>query len=482
MTIDPRATPHPDPAEVDPPESETVPDGPPDAARARATPARTAAGDPADGGRDAVLAAEEIIDADREGDRPFAPGTARAALSYAAFRRVYAGWLASNIGTWMQNVVLTQWAFFLTKSPTFVSIVIFAQLGPLLLFSLVGGSLADRFDRRKLMIIASSEQLVFAMALAWIGTHENPSLPGIVACVFAIGMGQALAGPTFSSVLPNLVERRDIPGAVSLTSANMNLSRVIGAALGPLVFAQLGVSWVFAINGLTYLFIVLGIWTIRVPKVAIDPGAPSGLRRVLQGFSVARHDLVVRKVLVTCTVFSFFCLIFIGQMPTVAVDNLGIGETSPLYGALYATFGFGALLGALSIGTVFAGKELARIVRIGLIGFSILLAVFALVRAPGPAFVIIAPLGFFYFMVITGLSTVLQKQIDDRTRGRVMALWIMAFGGTVPIGNLVFGPIVEHTSISAAMLVGVVVAVGLVLYFRLGDAETMDLGAEPATA
>ncbi|MEZ5144228.1 MAG: MFS transporter [Acidimicrobiales bacterium] len=427
-----------------------------------------------------VVETEEIIDAEREGDRPFAPGTARAALSYSGFRRVYTGWLASNVGSWMQNVVLTQWAYYLTKSPTFVSIVIFAQLGPLLLFSLIGGSLADRFDRRVLMIGASLEQLAFALALAWIGTSPDPSRLGIIACVFAIGMGQALAGPTFSSVLPNLVERRDIPGAVSLTSANMNLSRVIGAAIGPFVFARLGVSWVFAINGLTYLFIVAGIWTVRVPRVVVDPNAPSGWRRVLQGFSVARHDLVVRRVLVTCTVFSFFCLIFIGQMPTLAVDNLGIGETSPTYGWLYATFGFGALLGALSIGTVFAGRELTRLVRVGLIGFSILLAVFALQRSASTAFPVIALLGFFYFLVITGLSTVLQQQVDDRTRGRVMALWIMAFGGTVPIGNLVFGPIVEATSITAVMLVGVVVAVGLVLYFRI-DAADAD-AVEPAVA
>ncbi len=427
-----------------------------------------------------VVETEEIIDADREGDRPFAPGTARAALSYPAFRRVYTGWLASNVGSWMQNVVLTQWAYFLTKSPTFVAVVVFAQLGPLLLFSLVGGSLADRFDRRTLMIIASLEQLTFALALAWIGTSPEPSKVGIVACVFAIGMGQALAGPTFSSVLPNLVERRDIPGAVSLTSANMNLSRVIGAAIGPFLFARFGVSWVFAINAVTYLFIVAGIWTVRVPKVVVDPNAPSGWRRVLQGFTIARRDRIVGRVLVTCTVFSFFCLIFIAQMPTVAVDNLGIGETSPTYGWLYATFGVGALFGALSIGTVFAGREIARLVRVGLIGFSVLLAVFALLRSAAAAFPVVVLLGFFYFMVITGLSTVLQQQIDDRTRGRVMALWIMAFGGTVPIGNLVFGPIVEATSITAVMLLGVVVAVGLVAYFRIDEAGAE--AVEPAVA
>lgn len=414
---------------------------------------------------------EDIEDAELEGDRPFAAGTARAALSYQAFRRVYAGSVASNVGSWMQNVVLGQYAYFLTKSPQFVAVMGFAQLGPLLLLSLIGGSLADRFDRRKLLMVVSVEQALAAFVLAGIALSPNPSKVALVAAVFAVGVGQAVAGPTFASVLPSLVEKRDLAGAVSLTSVNMNLSRVVGAAIGPFVFATFGVSWVFAINALTYFFIIAGVATVAIPSPAPQVGGPSGWRRVVAGFGVARRDPIITRVLVTVATFSFFSLVFITQMPTLADVNLGIAEKSPTYGWLYATFGLGAMAGALSVGTFFANRDHGRLVRVGLVAFSGCLAVFALLRHPPPAFPVALVLGFVYFMVITSLSTVLQTRLDDANRGRVMAIWIMAFGGTVPIGNLAFGPVIEITSITTVMLIGAAVALALSFYARVSEQD-----------
>ena len=140
-----------------------------------------------------ALVVDEAEEAELEGDRPFAPGTAMAALASPPFRRVWGGWLASNIGTWMQNVVLQAYAYNLTGSATFVSIVVFAQLGPLLLFSLIGGSLADRFDRRRLIVVLTLEQLTFAVVLALIGRSADPNKAALVVAIFAIGIGQALS-------------------------------------------------------------------------------------------------------------------------------------------------------------------------------------------------------------------------------------------------------------------------------------------------
>jgi predicted MFS family arabinose efflux permease len=411
--------------------------------------------------------AEDVEDAELEGDRPFAPGTARAALSYSGFRRVFAGSAASNVGSWMQNVVLGQYAYLLTKSPQFVAIMGFAQLGPLLLLSLVGGSLADRFDRRKLLMVVSVQQALAALVLAFIALDPDPSRLALVLAVFTVGIGQAIAGPTFASVLPSLVDKRDLAGAVSLTSVSMNLSRVVGAAIGPFVFAAVGVSWVFVINAATYFFIIAGVATVTIPSPARQQGGPTGLRRVLSGFGVARRDPIIGRILITVSVFSFFSLVFITQMPTLADVNLGIADKSPVYGWLYATFGIGAMTGALSVGTVFAGWDYGKLVRWGLLAFGACLTTFALLRSPWPAFPVALTLGFVYFMVITSLSTVLQSRLDDANRGRVMAIWIMAFGGTVPIGNLAFGPVIEATSITFAMLIGAAVAVGLSFYARV---------------
>lgn len=420
------------------------------------------------------LTVEDVEDAELEGDRPIRSGTAAAALRYSGFRRVFAGSVASNIGSWMQNVVLTAYAYSLTKSASFVAIMGFAQLGPLLFVSLIGGSLADRFDRKKLLIIVSVQQAAFAFALAWVATNPDPSRAALVAIVFAIGMGQAVAGPTFASVLPSLVKPQDLTGAVSLTSANMNLSRMIGAALGPLVYAKWGVPWVFAANAATYFFIIAGVATVDIPRPQITPGGPTGVRRLLGGFTVAAHDRTIARVLITLSVFSFFSLVFVVQMPTIANANLGINEKSFEYGLLYGTFAFGAMIGALSVGTFLAGRNLEKLVRFGLVGFAAMLTAFALWRSPGPAYPTVFILGFFYFMVITSLSTVLQSRLDNNNRGRVMAIWIMAFGGTVPIGNLVAGPIIDATTITDVMLFGALVAIGLVFYARF---DTSALGS-----
>jgi MFS family permease len=417
---------------------------------------------------------EDIEDADLEGDRVIEGGAIKA-LGYKGFRRVYLSSFGSNIGTWMQNVVLIAYATRI-GGPSYAGIVGFAQLGPLLFVSLIGGSLADRFDRRKLLMIASLQQAAFAFALAWVARDPNPSQVLLVLLVFAIGMGQAIAGPTFSSVLPSLVEKKDLPGAVSLTSANMNLSRMIGAVLGAFVYAQYGVVWVFVANALTYFIIIGGVATVDIPRAEHKAGDPTGWRRVVSGFGIARRDPIILRVLVTLTAFSFCCLVFVVQMPEAAA-NFGLDSKSAAYGWLYATFAAGAFTGAISVGSVFVGRDLGRLVRIGLIGFSACLTAYSLWRTPAPAYPTAFLVGFFYFLTITSLSTILQGRLDNNNRGRVMAIWIMAFGGTVPIGALVAGPLIERFGMTDVMLFGALAALALVPYARVRHKDVREVEA-----
>jgi predicted MFS family arabinose efflux permease len=172
----------------------------------------------------------------------------------------------------------------------------------------------------------------------------------------------------------------------------------------------------------------------------------------------------VRRALISLTVFSLLCLPFTGQMPTIAAENLGLRPKSLAYGVLYATFGLGAVLGAVSIGTFLAGRSKAKIMRNGLAVFAVALAAFGLTRTAWPAYPIVLIIGFAYFATVTSLNTVLQEHLDDRVRGRVMSLWLMAFGGTVPLGLLAAGPVAEATSITVVLLYGAAVAAGLAVY------------------
>ncbi len=399
------------------------------------------------------------------GGRP--PSPARAALAHRDFRIVFLGSFASSIGTWMSHVTLGAYALELSGSPTFLGLVLFAQLGPMLALSVVGGALADLVDRRRLLIFAQSEQLVAAAGLALLVSRGRPSETALLAVVALLGIGAALHQPTYSAVLPSLVGRPHLAGAISANSTQMNVARVVGPALGGVAFAAFGAGAVFALNALTYVFVIAALVVVRIPPVERGSDAEVGWRRLGGGFTVARRDLLVRRCLVTMATFSFLCLPFIGQMPTLAQRNLGIDPSSAAYGLLYTCFGLGAIVGAVSIGTFLAHWPRPRLVRIGLIGFAAALAVFAVLRQPAPAYPVALVVGCFYFGTITALSVVLQERLADAVRGRVMALWVMSFGGTIPLGHLVAGPLTERTSISWVMGYGVIAALALAIYAEL---------------
>ena len=406
-------------------------------------------------------------DALLEGDRPLETSAARAALRNRDFRGVWIGAFASNIGTWMQNVTLGALAYELTGSATFVSLVTFAQLGPMLVLSIVGGVLADSVDRRRMTIAAQLARSVASGALALVVLGDEPNRTAIVLTVLVIGIFNALNAPAWVALLPSLVPREQLAGAVSLNSTQMNASRVIGPAIGGLLYPAVGAAGVFAISAATVVFSIGGLLMVQTPaQPPRDPSMPTGLRRLASGVAFVRGDATSRRILVGLFVFSLLCLPFIGQMPTIAQENLSMDTKSAAYGLLYACFGLGAVTGAVSIGTFLSGVSRRTVILRGLLGFTASLATFALLRTPAPAFPIVALLGFSYFATVTALNTILQVHLDDSVRGRVMSLWLMAFGGTVPLGLMIAGPIAEITSITVVLLYGSAVALALWIWVR----------------
>ncbi|HVM55054.1 MAG TPA: MFS transporter [Acidimicrobiales bacterium] len=414
-----------------------------------------------------IDAIEDVEDAILEGDRPLETSAARAALGHRDFRIVWLGSFASNIGTWMQNVTLGALAYKLTESATFVSLVTFAQLGPMLALSIIGGAIADTVDRRRMTIVAQSGQMIGAVALGVVVLGDDPNRTAMVLTVLGIGICNALNAPAWVALLPSLVPRAQLPGAVSLNSTQMNASRVVGPAIAGVLFPLIGASGVFFVNAATYVFAIGSLLVVQAPAPPPrDDTTPRGLRRLASGLAVLRRDPLVRRIIGGLFVFSLLCLPFIGQMPTIAERNLGIDAESFSYGLLYACFGLGAVTGAVSIGTFLSTVSRRVVVLRGLLGFTASLATFGLLRHPLPAYLVVAVLGFAYFATVTALNTILQLHLDDAVRGRVMSLWLMAFGGTVPLGLMLAGPIAEATSITLVVLYGAAVALLLFLWVR----------------
>lgn len=394
------------------------------------------------------------------------PGTAADVLRITAFRRIFIASFASAIGRWMQNVALGVFAFKLSGNATFTTLVVFAQLVPMLMLSLVGGSLADTVDRRMLLLVTQGWQTFWTLILAWQVIDGQISRELLLAIVFLIGLGQAIFAPTFGAVIPGLVGRENLGAAISLNSASMNGARVIGPAIGGLLVPWAGVATVFFINAATYAIIIAVLFISKIPN-AKRQGTLSASDRFLGGFRLARLAPQIGHPLLIMVAFVLFCLPFIGLMPVIADINWGIDTESSTYGWIYAAFGMGALIGAASTGTVLLHAPKPLLVRLSLGGFGLSLASLAFVRGPVLASLGLFFVGFFYFILPVTLSTFIQQHLHDEVRGRVMALWTLSFGGVVSLTNLWSGWFTDQTSPTTTMLLSATVAVVLALVGRI---------------
>jgi len=394
----------------------------------------------------------------------YPPGSTLSALANRAFRWIFIGTFASNIGTWMQNFTLGALADQMTGKAWFIGLVTFAQLGPTLLLSPVAGVVADTYDRKRTMIVCAAFQAVFSGLLAGASLNGHPHELVLVGLVFVIGIAGALNAPAAQATLPGIVGRVDLPPAISLNSAQMNTSRVIGPLIAGLAIGVNNPALIFAINGLTYLFVIAAVALVEFDSAPTAlPEAP--LARFRSGITAARADPILSRVLVTVSLYSLCSLIFIYQMHPFAIRNLH--GTSRTFTLVFSAFGLGAAIGAISVGTVLAHRSRALMTRLGLGGFAVALGFFSFQTSPGPAYVAAFVTGWCYFVVITSLSTILQERVDDEVRGRVMGLWMLGWAGLVPVGSLVGGPIIDLVGIKWVFLFGAVVAAALAFYADL---------------
>jgi MFS family permease len=350
--------------------------------------------------------------------------------------------LLSNIGTWMQNLALPAYIDDRTGSAKIVSLLVFAQLGPLLLLAIPGGIIAGRYNLQRYLLAMQWVQLVFSLVLAAIVSVDGP-IWALFLAQTAIGVGNALNAPAFQASVPMLVDRRDLAGAISLNSTQLNGSRVAGPAIAALL-AIWGVSTsqIFIINAATYLFLIISLLMVQIPDIRSAP-TETGWRRALSGVNIAKSRRVLSRLLISMTAFSLFCLIYVGLFSSVARLNFGINPVGSTYRWLYAVWGFGALCGALATGTFLSHIHRPTIIRWGFVGFAIALATFSNIHSVTWAFPVGFVLGLFYFMTANAMVTVFQQNLRDNERVTVMPLWFMSFGGTVTIGGLLAGPIID---------------------------------------
>ncbi|HEY5662550.1 MAG TPA: MFS transporter [Ilumatobacter sp.] len=412
-----------------------------------------------------------------------APGTARAALSYRGFRILFIGTTLSSIGTWMQNFTLPAYVDDRTGSASLVGLLVFAQLGPLLVLSIPSGMLADRLNRTRLVIAMQTTMMVLSIVLAVLVSQHAP-LWTLFAVQLTLGLANTVNAPAFSASIPMLVARVDLPGAISLNSAMINGTRILGPAIAALLAAAgLSIAQLFLVNAATYLFLIAPLFFVKLPQ-AIGELPERGWRKLMSGINVVRRRRVLSRSLLTMCMFSLVCLPYIGLFPSVARLNFGIPATGSSYKLLYIVWGLGAFLGALAVGTWLANFDKRRLLPMGMTAFAVFLGMFAIMSSVRVALPVAAALGFVYFMSATVMSSVLQQNLADHERASVMPLWFMSFGGTIPIGNLIAGPIIDAVGARWVLGFGAAFAVFLAWWANLGRLQADDFlpvasGGEP---
>ncbi|HSU32879.1 MAG TPA: MFS transporter [Bryobacteraceae bacterium] len=386
------------------------------------------------------------------------------AFEYHDFRLMWLGACTSSIGSWMQILAQAWLVYRLSNSSVYLGLDAFFGQIPIFLFSLFGGVLADRGNRRNLLIVSQVIQMTCAFILAALVFTATVQVWHIWCLSFAVGLAQSFGGPAYSALVPTLVDKRDLNNAIALNSIQFNLARVLGPMLGGIALSKLGATWCFALNGLSYLAVIATLLMIRTqfipPKASV-----SVLASIQEGLNFIRK----REGMVSLVAVAFFLTLLsyplITFLPVMARDVFHGGAN--IFTLFLCLSGAGSVAGALAIaGSQKQAGMAKRSLTVMLVLGSLMLA-FGLSRNLVASTAIIFCAGAALMVVFASNTSLVQLYVSDAMRGRVMSVYNVAFRGGMPIGSVVCGYLIKQTSAPTVMVANGVLVVLFALYFLL---------------
>ena len=382
------------------------------------------------------------------------PGTF-AALRHARFRRVWAAGLVSSTGDWMQIVGRSYLAYTLTGKAESVGIVYFATYAPQLVLSLWGGVLADRFDRRRLLLATQVAAALGAAGFGVLVAAGAATIATIAFLSFFLGIAQMLSIPAMQALTPSVVPRQSLSSAISLGTATNSVARVLGPLIAAVVIGAFGIEWVFWANAVSFVAVIIAWATTRVAR------APAMVEsRNLEAIRVAvRYVRDTPSVAVPIVASAFLMTVGVVYQPLAVVyatkvlahGNASLG--SDYYGWYQAAIGVGAAVGILASAGVGRRRPSATF-AVTALGYSVSVMALGLVTTVGPALAVVLVVGGFHFTnMALGLNLV-QHEVPEAMRGRVMAIHMIGLVGVVPITAVVGGLLADSIGIRATFVAG----------------------------
>ena len=390
-------------------------------------------------------------------------GTTFSALRYPNYRRWFVGQVLSLMGTWMQMVAQGWLVYDLTGSKLALGTISFISSVPTLVFMLPAGAVADRVSRRKMMLVTQTVMMICAFILAFFTGTKSLQVWYIAVLGFILGLAGAFDAPARMALTVELVDdRRDLQNAIALNSTMFNLARVVGPAIGGLILATVGAAWCFALNGLSFVAVLIALAGMHLHEPIKPPSTRRMTAEIGDGLRYVWDTKVVRVLVAMVAVVSIFGFSYSVLMPAFAVEVLGVGEAG--LGALTAAVGVGALIGSLTVASLTRSRHKGWQLSFGSVLFPISLIAFALSRNFYLSLVILVFVGFGFIIQNTTSNTLVQMLVPDQLRGRVMSVYTLMFMGAMPFGSLLAGTLAQIYGTSAAVIFGASVTLAFALF------------------
>lgn len=370
------------------------------------------------------------------------------AFQYRDFRLLWAGACTSSVGTWMQKLAQSWLVLQISGSPFLLGLDAFLGEIPILLFSLVGGVVADRTDRRHLLLASQFMQMACAFVLAALIALDLVKVWHILTLSVFVGLAQAFGGPAYQALLPSLVKPEDLSNAIALNSIQFNLARVIGPVLGGLALTNLGAAWCFGLNGASFVAVIISLFLLRVRFI---PGAAGAtvLASMKEGISFVRKQGAMAALIFLAFSMTVLAIPLVVFLPVFARDVFRQGPRT--YTLLLSVSGAGSVAGALVVAGLGDLRHKGRTALAMLVALGAAMAGFSMSKSIGASCVLLFLSGVAMIAVFSLVTSLVQLLTSDEIRGRVMSVYNVAFRGGMPIGNLATGSLIPVFSAPAVL-------------------------------
>ncbi|HSR70345.1 MAG TPA: MFS transporter [Acidobacteriota bacterium] len=409
---------------------------------------------------------------DAAGDKPSLVKRTFRAFSYRDFRLMWMGSFTSTTGTWTQQIAQGWLVYEMTEDPFYLGLVGFLGSLPFILFTLVGGAVADRVDRRKQLLASQYIQMSSAFTLTGLVYFDVIALWHFLVLVFVVGTAQAFGGPAYQALLPNLVDRQDMPNAIAINSTQFNLARMVGPMLAGILLDRVGPTLCFAFNGLSFIAVIISLNLIRVSFTPRKTGR-SVMGDIRHGLSYLFDKAALWQLSLMGVITSFCGVPLLTQLPVFAKDIFA-GDART-YSYMMTVSAAGSVTGALIYASYSEMKRRGLVTLFLQLVFAAILVGFAFSRLLPLSYVLLFLGGMAMLTLIASINALIQLAVEDEMRGRVMSVFMLSFRGGMPAGDLATGWVASRLSPPLALAINAGLLATAALTFLLSRSEVEKL-------